>query len=253
MKAIPMRADTGPIGGDLSHEFIILAETGESQVFCDKAYLDLTVPGADTDFRDDAAMAEIVQRWTTPYAATEEMHDEGAWSTVGDGDKLAARGIEVGHIFHFGEKYSKPMGAKVQGPDGKEHFVSMGSYGIGPSRLVAGIIEASHDENGIIWPDAVAPFDVGLINMKSGDAGCDAACDRLYAELGASGRDVLYDDTDSRAGGKFATADLIGLPWQVIVGPRGVAANEAEIKNRKTGERRTVSLDAVVRELGAAA
>lgn len=253
MKAIPMRADTGPIGGDLSHEFIILAETGESQVFCDKAYLDLTVPDADTDFRDDAAMAEIVQRWTTPYAATEEMHDEGAWSAVGDGDKLAARGIEVGHIFHFGEKYSKPMGAKVQGPDGKEHFVSMGSYGIGPSRLVAGIIEASHDENGIIWPDAVAPFDVGLINMKSGDAACDAACDRLYAELRASGRDVLYDDTDSRAGGKFATADLIGLPWQVIVGPRGVAANETEIKNRKTGERRTVSLDAVVRELGAAA
>ena len=253
MKAIPMRADTGPIGGDLSHEFIILAETGESQVFCDKAYLDLAVPGADTDFRDDAAMAAIVQEWTTPYAATEEMHDESAWSAVGDDDKLAARGIEVGHIFHFGEKYSKPMGAKVQGPDGKEHFVSMGSYGIGPSRLVAGIIEASHDENGIIWPQAVAPFDVGLINMKSGDAACDAACDRLYAELGASGRDVLYDDTDSRAGGKFATADLIGLPWQVIVGPRGVAANEAEIKNRKTGERRTVSLDAVVRELGVSA
>ncbi|MFN3764257.1 MAG: proline--tRNA ligase [Aliihoeflea sp.] len=253
MKAIPMRADTGPIGGDLSHEFIILAETGESQVFCDKAYLDLAVPGADTDFRDDAAMAAIVQEWTTPYAATEEMHDESAWSAVGDDDKLAARGIEVGHIFHFGEKYSEPMGAKVQGPDGKEHFVSMGSYGIGPSRLVAGIIEASHDENGIIWPQAVAPFDVGLINMKSGDAACDAACDRLYAELAASGRDVLYDDTDSRAGGKFATADLIGLPWQVIVGPRGVAANEAEIKNRKTGERRTVSLDAVVRELGVSA
>jgi prolyl-tRNA synthetase len=253
MKAIPMRADTGPIGGDLSHEFIILAETGESQVFCDKAYLDLAVPGADTDFRDDAALATIVQQWTTPYAATEEMHDESAWSAVGEGEKLAARGIEVGHIFHFGEKYSKPMGAKVQGPDGKEHFVSMGSYGIGPSRLVAGIIEASHDENGIIWPEAVAPFDVGLINMKSGDMSCDAACERLYAELGASGRDVLYDDTDSRAGGKFATADLIGLPWQVIVGPRGVAANEAEIKNRKTGERRTVSLDAVVRELGASA
>lgn len=253
MKAIPMRADTGPIGGDLSHEFIILAETGESQVFCDRAYLDLAVPGADTDFRDDAALAAIVQRWTTPYAATEEMHDESAWSAVGNSDKLAARGIEVGHIFHFGEKYSKPMGAKVQGPDGKEHFVSMGSYGIGPSRLVAGIIEASHDADGIIWPAAVAPFDVGLINMKSGDAACDAACERLYAELGVSGRDVLYDDTDGRAGGKFATADLIGLPWQVIVGPRGVAANEAEIKNRKTGERRTVSLDAVVRELGASA
>ena len=251
MKAIPMRADTGPIGGDLSHEFIILADTGESQVFCDKAYLELAVPDADTDFRDDAAMADIVQRWTTPYAATEEMHEETAWNAVGDGDKLAARGIEVGHIFHFGEKYSKPMGAKVQGPDGKEHFVSMGSYGIGPSRLVAGIIEASHDENGIIWPEAVAPYNVALINMKSGDAACDTACDRLYGELEAAGRDVLYDDTDSREGGKFATADLIGLPWQVIVGPRGVAANEAEIKNRKTGERRTVSLDAVVLELGA--
>jgi len=215
MKAIPMRADTGPIGGDLSHEFIILADTGESQVFCDKAYLELAVPDADTDFRDDAAMADIVQRWTTPYAATEEMHEETAWNAVGDGDKLAARGIEVGHIFHFGEKYSKPMGAKVQGPDGKEHFVSMGSYGIGPSRLVAGIIEASHDENGIIWPEAVAPYNVALINMKSGDAACDTACDRLYGELEAAGRDVLYDDTDSRAGGKFATADLIGLQLNV--------------------------------------
>ncbi|MHB2264681.1 proline--tRNA ligase [Aliihoeflea sp. PC F10.4] len=253
MKAIPMRADTGPIGGDLSHEFIILAETGESQVFCDKAYLDLNVPGADTDFFDDAAVAKIVEDWTTPYAATEEMHDEAAWAEVDAGNQLAARGIEVGHIFHFGEKYSQPMGAKVQGPDGKEHFVSMGSYGIGPSRLVAGIIEASHDENGIIWPEAIAPFDVGLINMKSGDAACDAACDKIYAELEAAGCEVLYDDTDSRAGGKFATADLIGLPWQVIVGPRGLAAKEVEIKSRKTGERRTVPLDTVVAALGVAA
>ena len=253
MKAIPMRADTGPIGGDLSHEFIILAETGESQVYCDKAYLDLPVPGADTDFTDDAAIAGIVEQWTTPYAATDEMHDEDAWGRVEAGKQLAARGIEVGHIFHFGEKYSKPMGAKVQGPDGKEHFVSMGSYGIGPSRLVAGIIEASHDENGIVWPEEVAPFHVALINMKTGDAACDAACDKLYGELEAAGREVLYDDTDSRAGGKFATADLIGLPWQVIVGPRGLAANEVEIKNRKTGERRTVPLDNVVVALGASA
>ncbi|MCO6390739.1 proline--tRNA ligase [Aliihoeflea aestuarii] len=253
MKAIPMRADTGPIGGDLSHEFIILAETGESQVYCDKAYLDLPVPGADTDFTDDAAIAGIVEQWTTPYAATDEMHDEDAWGQVEAGKQLAARGIEVGHIFHFGEKYSKPMGAKVQGPDGKEHFVSMGSYGIGPSRLVAGIIEASHDENGIVWPEEVAPFHVALINMKTGDAACDAACDKLYGELEAAGREVLYDDTDSRAGGKFATADLIGLPWQVIVGPRGLAANEVEIKNRKTGERRTVPLDNVVAALGASA
>ncbi|MGO4836371.1 His/Gly/Thr/Pro-type tRNA ligase C-terminal domain-containing protein, partial [Rhizobiaceae sp. 2RAB30] len=166
-------------------------------------------------------------------------------------DKVSARGIEVGHIFHFGEKYSKPMGAKVTGPDGKDHFASGGSYGIGPSRLVAAIIEASHDENGIVWPEAIAPFDIGLINMKAGDAECDRACEELYKALTAAGWDVLYDDTDQRAGGKFATADLIGLPQQVIVGPRGVAAGEAEIKNRKTGERITIALADVVSRLGA--
>ncbi len=253
MQAIPMRADTGPIGGDLSHEFIILADTGESAVFCHRDFLDLPVPGADTDFADDAGIDGIVKSWTTPYAATDEMHDENAWEEVSEGDRMAARGIEVGHIFHFGEKYSKPMNAKVTGPDGKEHFVSMGSYGIGPSRLVAAIIEASHDENGIIWPESVAPFDVALINMKAGDADCDRACDELYGALDAAGVDVLYDDTDQRPGGKFATADLIGLPWQVIVGPRGVAAGEAEVKNRKTGERETMPLSAVAARFGKAA
>jgi len=251
MKSIPMRADTGPIGGDLSHEFIILADTGESAVFCHREFLDMQVPGAETDFSDDASIAGIVTNWTTPYAATEEMHDVDAWNKVGEDDRVAARGIEVGHIFHFGEKYSKPMGASVQGPDGKQHFVSMGSYGIGPSRLIAAIIEASHDENGIVWPEAVAPFDIALINMKAGDADCDRACDELYAKFTAAGKDVLYDDTDQRAGGKFATADLIGLPWQVIVGPRGVAAGEAEIKNRRTGERETLPLIAVAERFGA--
>lgn len=253
MKSIPMRADTGPIGGDLSHEFIILADTGESAVFCHRDFLGIKVPDATTDFSDDAAIADIVKDWTTPYAATEEMHDEAAWEKVAEGDRVAARGIEVGHIFHFGEKYSEPMGAKVTGPDGKEHFVSMGSYGIGPSRLIAAIIEASHDENGIIWPEEVAPFDIALINMKAGDAECDKACDALYAALSAAGKDVFYDDTDQRPGGKFATADLIGLPWQVIVGPRGVAAGEAEIKNRKTGERETLPLDAVAARFGSPA
>ncbi len=253
LQAIPMRADTGPIGGDLSHEFIILAETGESQVFCHKDFLGLAVPGEDVDFANDAEIAGIVAKWTAPYAATDEMHDEAAWAGVAEADRLSARGIEVGHIFHFGEKYSKPMGAKVQGPDGKEHNVSMGSYGIGPTRLIAAIIEASHDEAGIIWPESVAPFDIGLINMKAGDADCDRACETLYAALTSAGKDVLYDDTDQRAGGKFATADLIGLPWQVIVGPRGVAAGEVEIKNRKTGERETVPLATVARRFGAAA
>ncbi|MGB3537069.1 MAG: proline--tRNA ligase [Mesorhizobium sp.] len=253
LKAIPMRADTGPIGGDLSHEFIILADTGESQVFCHTDFLGLTVPGEDVDFSDDAEIAGIVTEWTTPYAATDEMHDEAAWADIPEADRLSARGIEVGHIFHFGEKYSKPMGAKVQGADGKEHNVSMGSYGIGPTRLIAAIIEASHDENGIIWPESVAPFDIGLINMKAGDAECDRVCDQLYAALTAAGKDVLYDDTDQRAGGKFATADLIGLPWQVIVGPRGAAAGEVEIKNRKSGERETLSIAAAAQRFGATA
>ncbi|PZO76770.1 MAG: proline--tRNA ligase [Mesorhizobium amorphae] len=252
LQAIPMRADTGPIGGDLSHEFIILASTGESQVFCDRRFLELPVPGADVDYRDDAAIAGIVSDWTAPYAATEEMHDENAWSEVDGGDQLAARGIEVGHIFHFGQKYSEPMGAKVQGPDGKEHAVSMGSYGIGPSRLIAAIIEASHDENGIIWPEAVAPFDVVVINMKTGDAECDRVCEELYAAYEAAGLDVLYDDTDQRAGGKFATADLIGVPLQVIVGPRGAAAGEVEVKRRATGERTVKPLAALLASLKSA-
>ncbi len=246
LKAIPMRADTGPIGGDLSHEFIILASTGESEVFCHRDYLDLDVPGEDVDFDDADGLAEIVKSWTTPYAATDEMHDTAAWDALPEDEKIAARGIEVGHIFHFGTKYSEPLKAVVTGPDGKDVPVHMGSYGIGPSRLLAAIIEASHDENGIIWPKSVAPFDVGLINMKPGDAACDAACDDLYRQLQAAGLDVLYDDQDTRAGAKFASMDLIGLPLQVIVGPRGAKAGEAEVKVRATGERDTLSLTAVV-------
>ena len=250
LQAIPMRADTGPIGGDLSHEFIILADTGESQVFCHRDFLSLQVPGEGVNYRDDAEIAGIVSEWTKPYAATDEMHDEATWSSIGENEKVSARGIEVGHIFHFGDKYSKPMNAKVQGPDGKEHFVSMGSYGIGPTRLIAAIIEASHDDAGIIWPESVAPFDVVIINMKAGDPECDRVCEQLYAAHEAAGLDVLYDDTDQRAGGKFATADLIGVPWQVIVGPRGVAAGEVEVKRRSTGERDVKKLEALLASLG---
>ncbi|MCB1468769.1 MAG: proline--tRNA ligase, partial [Rhizobiaceae bacterium] len=253
LKAIPMRADTGPIGGDLSHEFIILADTGESQVFCDKEFLDLPVPDDSTDFQNDGEIAGVVQQWTTPYAATDEMHDEAVWEGLPDDSRLSARGIEVGHIFHFGDKYSKPMNAKVQGPDGKEHHVSMGSYGIGPTRLIAAIIEASHDDNGIIWPASVAPFDVSLINMKVGDAACDELCERINSILTKAGKEVLYDDTDQRAGGKFATADLIGLPWQVIVGPRGAAAGEIEVKNRRTGERVTIPAEQALHHLDSGA
>ncbi len=252
LKSIPMRADTGPIGGDLSHEFIIMAETGESEVFCHRKFMDLAVPGEDTDFSDDAAIASIVDQWTGFYAATDEMHDEAAWDAIPEGERVAARGIEVGHIFYFGTKYSAPMGATVQGPDGKQHEIHGGSYGIGPSRVVAAIIEASHDENGIIWPESVAPFDASIINMKTGDEACDAACEQIYAALTNAGRDILYDDTDQRAGAKFATHDLIGVPWQIVVGPRGVAAGEIEVKDRKTGERETMSPDAVINRFGSA-
>ena len=252
LKAIPMRADTGPIGGDLSHEFIVLAETGESEVFCHRDFATMEAPPADFDFFDDEAVRAVFKQWTTPYAATDEMHDEAAWSAVPESDRMAARGIEVGHIFHFGTKYSDPMGARVAGPDGKEVPVSMGSYGIGPSRVVAAAIEASHDENGIVWPLPLAPFHVGLINMKAGDDSCDTACGALYERLSNAGLDVLYDDTNARAGAKFATMDLIGLPRQLVVGPRGLAGGEVEVKDRRTGEKESLTLDAAVNRLVAA-
>jgi len=251
LKAIPMRADTGPIGGNLSHEFIILASTGESEVFSHADYLNYEIPSEDTNFDDIPGLQGIVDKWTSLYAATSEMHDAAAFDAVPADKKMSARGIEVGHIFYFGTKYSEPMGAKVMGPDGQEKPVHMGSYGIGPSRLIAAIIEASHDENGIIWPEAVAPFDVAILNLKVGDSGTDAASERLYRELSAAGRDVLYDDRDERPGGKFATADLIGVPWQVLIGPKGLAEGKVELKNRATGERELLSLDDVVSRLTA--
>ncbi|MAZ15618.1 MAG: proline--tRNA ligase [Ahrensia sp.] len=250
LKSIPMRADTGPIGGDLSHEFIVLAETGESEVFCHRDYLEMDVPGADVDFNDDAEMASIVGKWTTPYAATDEMHDEAEWAKTPEAERLSARGIEVGHIFHFGTKYSEPMGAAVTGPDGKQHNVSMGSYGIGPTRLIGAIIEASHDDNGIIWPESVAPFGAAIVNMKPGDAGCDGVSEQVYAALTNAGVDPLLDDTDDRAGAKFAAMDLIGLPWQVVVGPRGVGNGVVEVKNRRTGERQEMTPEAAVNMIG---
>ena len=245
LRSVPMRADTGPIGGDLSHEFIILADTGESEIFCHKEYLGYDIPNIGTDFEDVGGLQEIVNKWTALYAATSEMHDAEAFEQIADGDRLSARGIEVGHIFYFGTKYSDPMKATVTGPDGKEHAVHMGSYGIGPTRLVPAIIEASHDDGGIIWPANVAPFDLSLINMKVGDA----SCERLYAELTTAGKDVLYDDRDERAGVKFATADLIGLPYQLVVGPRSIDSNEVEIKDRRSGERQTIPLEAAINRL----
>jgi len=216
LTAIPMRAEAGPIGGDLSHEFIILADTGESEVFCHKDYLTFAPPPARL----------------APEA------------------RISARGIEVGHIFYFGTKYSEPMKAVVNGPDGKERPVHMGSYGIGPSRLVAALIEAGHDEAGMIWPEAAAPFAVGLVNLKVGDGACDGACARIYAALGKAGVDTLYDDRDERPGAKFAVMDLIGLPNQAIVGPKSLAEGKVEIKRRRTGERELLGVEAAIARLG---
>jgi prolyl-tRNA synthetase len=248
LKAIPMRADTGPIGGDLSHEFIILADTGESAVFCHKGLIDKDILGRTIDFGGD--LQPIVNEWTSLYAATDEMHDKDAFEKIPEGERLAARGIEVGHIFNFGTKYSKPMNAVVAGPGGENITVEMGSYGIGVSRLVGGIIEASHDDAGIVWPESVAPFKVAVVNLKPDDAAVSGACTKLEETLTAKDVSVLHDDRDLRAGAKFADMDLIGTPWQVIVGPKGIAAGKVEVKNRKTGAREELPLDQVVARFG---
>jgi len=247
LRAIPMQADTGPIGGDLSHEFIILAPTGESEVFYHSNW---EKPAAltDVDFDDVAALQQIVSGYTADYAATDEKRDPAREAQAGDALRQS-RGIEVGHIFYFGTKYSKAMGVKIQASDGSEVIPQMGSYGIGVSRLVGAIIEASHDDAGIIWPESVAPYQAGLVNMRADDPACTAAADDLYAKLQAAGVDTLYDDRDERGGAKFATMDLIGLPWQVVIGPKGLEKGVVELKRRATGEKEELSLESALARL----
>ena len=246
LKAIPVKADPGPIGGDLSHEFIILADTGESEVFAHKDLVEMGAPGPDIDW--DGDLEPMVAQRTRLYAASDDMHDQARFEAEAPADKrMTARGIEVGHIFYFGEKYSRPMKALVTGPDGKDAPIHGGSYGVGVSRLVGGIIEASHDEAGIIWPDAVAPFGVAVVNLRPGNAEVDAVAEQAYAALTGLGKDPLLDDRDDRPGAKFASLDLVGIPWQLIVGPKGVADGVVELKRRATGERQTLPLDAALK------
>jgi prolyl-tRNA synthetase len=248
LKALPMRADTGPIGGNLSHEFIILAETGESTVFYDSELEQIDWAGSAFDFDSREDMQKCFDLATSRYAATDEMHDQAAYAAVPEARRREGKGIEVGHIFYFGQKYSKPLGLTVAGPDGAQVVPEMGSYGIGVSRLVAAIIEASHDEAGIKWPDSVAPWRAAILNLRVGDAGCDKLCEQLHEALPDQ---AVYDDRSERAGAKFADADLMGFPWQAIVGPRGAAAGRVELKRRMTGEREEVSLeDAIARIRG---
>ena len=246
LTAIPMAADTGPIGGDMSHEFLILADTGESEIACHKDFLDRKLSDTDIDFESD--LQPIVDSYTSQYAATDEKREADVEAALGD-DLVTARGIEVGHIFYFGTKYSKPLGARVTDADGQEVHVEMGSYGIGVSRLAGAIIEASHDDDGIIWPDNVAPFKAGLINLKTGDAACNAACDSAYNDLREKGEEILYDDREARTGAKFADMDLIGVPWQLIIGPRGLKSGVVEMKHRASGERQELSLESALTQI----
>ena len=222
-------------------------------MFCHRDYLSFETPPADIDFDDAEVMQGVADTWTSLYAATSDKHDAAAFGKLPEEARISARGIEVGHIFYFGTKYSLPMKAVVNGPDGREHSVHMGSYGIGPSRLAAALIEANHDEAGVIWPEAAAPFRVGLVNLKVGDAACDGASERIYRALGQAGVDVLYDDRDERPGAKFATMDLVGAPHQLIVGPKSLAEGKVEVKTRRGGERESLGLEAAIAKLGGTA
>jgi len=249
LQAIPMRADSGPIGGEDTHEFLVLAETGESEVFYDSAVTDLTFGDRAIDYDDVAQCQAIMEEFTTKYARTDETHDEALFNQLPEERRRTARGIEVGQIFYFGTKYSEAMGATVQNADGKPVPVHMGSHGIGVSRLVGAIIEASHDDNGIIWPEGVTPFHCGIVNLKQGDDQADAACNQLYAALTAVGLEPLYDDRKERAGGKFATMDLIGLPWRITVGPRGLKNGVVELTSRRTGISQELSPEEAVKKV----
>lgn len=246
LTAIPMRADSGPIGGDDTHEFLVLASTGESEVFFDSAVTELKLGNRAVDYDNRAEVAAVCKEFTTLYARTDETHDEALFNAIPEDRRKVARGIEVGQIFYFGTKYSESMGATVVTADGTKVPVEMGSHGIGVSRLLGAIIEASHDDKGIIWPEGVTPFPVGIVNLKQGDSGTDAACDSLYKLFLAKGMEPLYDDRDERAGAKFATMDLIGLPWRITVGPRGLANGVVELTCRRTGESEEMSAEAAV-------
>jgi prolyl-tRNA synthetase len=251
IRAVPMKAASGPIGGDLSHEFIVLAPTGESEVFYDAAFEEFDWAQAALSYEDAAGLEALFNQVSSTYSATDETHDEGRWAEVAADRQRQGRGIEVGHIFYFGTKYSASMGLKVSGPDGSMVHPEMGSYGVGVSRLVGAIIEASHDDNGIIWPEAVAPWKVGLVTMRGDDEASIAAAEDIYARLTAAGVEALYDDRDERGGVKLGSMDLIGLPWQLIIGPRGLAAGTVELKNRATGEKQEVSIESALEHLSA--
>ena len=235
---VAVNADSGAIGGSLSHEFQVIAETGESAVYYDAKFDDVRAGTLQLSGEEMRGL----------YAAADEQH-RPEQCPIPPERLREARGIEVGHVFYLGNKYTTAMGVTVAGPDGKEVVPEMGCYGIGVSRLVGAIIEAGHDDHGIVWPESVAPFDAGIVNLRAGDEACDHACDKLYMHLAAAGLDPLYDDTDRRGGEKFAAMDLIGLPWQLTVGPRGAESGMVEVKHRKSGEKSELPMEEAVRKV----
>ena len=249
IQAVPMKAASGPIGGDLSHEFIVLAPTGESEVFYDSDFEGFDWQQSQIEYGNATDLTALFQQVSGMYAATDETHDQARWNEVPEMRRRTGRGIEVGHIFYFGDKYSAAMGLKVSGPDGQMITPMMGSYGVGVSRLAGAIIEASHDEAGIVWPESVAPWKVGIVTMRQDDEASVAAAEELYASLQLASVETAYDDRDERGGAKLATMDLIGLPWQLIVGPRGIAAGTVELKRRSSGERHELSVESALARL----
>lgn len=227
LTAIPVQADPGAIGGNMSHEFQVLAETGESTIYFDKKLFTAS---------DEELMST--------FAVTDEKYNPKECS-ISESDLIISKGIEVGHIFYFGQKYSKPMDAFVLNENGEKIYPEMGSYGIGVSRLVGAIIEASHDERGIIWPEPVAPFDVTILNLHTKNNKCVGVSQKIYDAL-LPHKEVLYDDRNITVGEKLADADLIGIPYQIIIGQKKIENNIIELKNRKTGEITEMSYEQVI-------
>jgi prolyl-tRNA synthetase len=242
LKAIPMTAETGPIGGDLSHEFIIISQTGESDIYFDSKLLEQENELQSINYSED--LSGLVNSYKSLYAVSDDKFNQDNFdNNVLKENQTRSKGIEVGHIFSFGTKYSETMKANVLNNDGKQTTVFMGSYGIGISRLVGAIIESSNDDKGIIWPKSVSPYDIGLINLKQKDNDITAISNGVYEKLLSAGFDVLYDDKNDNPGVKFSRMDLIGLPFQVIVGNKSKNDSILEVKNRKTGDISEVSTE----------
>jgi prolyl-tRNA synthetase len=246
LRAIPMAADTGPIGGDLSHEFIILAETGESQIYADKRIFEIDLN--QYDFSDDS-LSQMRKDFTNIYAATDEKFDEKKFNQeVDKKNQVKTKGIEVGHIFYFGDKYSKAMDAAVDLPGGKKDFVKMGSYGIGVSRLVGAIIEAKYDEKNEImkWPLSVAPYDIALIPMiNKNDISALEKANNINSVLIRHNIDAIIDDTDENYSSKIKKMNLIGSPYQIIIGKK----SEGDLLEfNETGkETQNLTLDKIIK------